>query len=62
VHTKGTVLFYELFKAFGAETIKSIIKIFIGLDIKTTERLLEEMGNQGLSEAAAALEKGLAEI
>lgn len=62
VHTKGTALFYELFKAFGAETIKSIIKIFIGLDIKTTERLLEEMGNQGLSEAAAALEKGLAEI
>ncbi len=62
VHTKGTVLFYELFKAFGAETIKSIIKIFIRLDMKTTERLLDEMRNQGLSEAAAALEKGLAEI
>ncbi|MDE5991657.1 MAG: hypothetical protein K2G87_01260 [Oscillospiraceae bacterium] len=59
VHTKGTVLFYELYKAFGAETIKSIIRIFVGLEVKTTEKLLAEMKKQGLSEAADVLEKGL---
>lgn len=62
VHTKGTVLFYELFKASGAETVKSIIRIFDRLDVKTTERLLDKMREQDLSEAAAALEKGLTEI
>lgn len=59
VHTKGTALFYELYKAFGAETIKSAIRIFVGLDVKTTEKLLDEMKVRGLSEAAAAIEKGL---
>ena len=59
VHTKGTVLFYELYKAFGAETIKSAIRIFVRLEIKTTEKLLAEMRAQGLSEAADVLEKGL---
>ncbi len=59
VHTKGTVLFYELYKAFGAETIKLIIRIFVGLEAKTTEKLLAEMKAQGLSEAADVIEKGL---
>lgn len=59
VHTKGAVLFYELYKVFGAETIKSIIRIFVGLNVKTTEKLLDEMKTCGLSEAAAALEKGI---
>lgn len=59
VHTKGTVLFYELYKAFGAETVKLIIRIFVSLGVKTTEKLLEEMRTQGLSEAAEVLEKGL---
>lgn len=59
VHTKGTVVFYKLYKAFGAETIKSAIRIFVGLEAKTTERLLAEMKAQGLSEAADVLEKGL---
>lgn len=59
VHTKGTALFYELYKAFGAETIKSAIRIFVGLDVKTTGKLLDEMKARGLSEVAAVLEKGL---
>ncbi len=59
VHTKGTALFYELYKAFGAETVKLIIRIFVSLDVKTTEKLLEEMRKQCLSEAAKVLEKGL---
>lgn len=61
VHTKGTALFYELYKAFGAETVKSIIRIFIGLETKTTEQLLKKMRYDGLSEAAAAIENGLTE-
>ncbi|MBD5138520.1 MAG: M1 family metallopeptidase [Ruminococcus sp.] len=61
VHTKGTVLFYKLYKTFGAETIKSAIRIFVGLEAKTTEKLLAEMRAQGLSESAGVLEKGLAQ-
>ena len=55
VHTKGTVVFYELYKAFGAETVKSVIRLFAGLDVKTTERLLGKMREQGLTEAAEML-------
>lgn len=59
VHTKGTVVFYELYKAFGAEIIKSIIRLFVNLDVKTTEKLLEKMRSDGLAEAAEMLEKNL---
>ncbi|MDE7289631.1 MAG: hypothetical protein K2N71_09060, partial [Oscillospiraceae bacterium] len=59
VHTKGTIVFYELYKAFGAETIKSIIRIFVDLDVKTTANLLDKMKALGLNEAAEMLEKNL---
>lgn len=59
VHTKGTALFYELYKAFGNETIKSIIRLFVDLDVKTTEKLFEKMGALGLNEAAGFIEKNL---
>lgn len=59
VHTKGTVLFYELYKAFGAGTVKSVIRLFVDLDVKTTERLLEAMKALGLNEAAELIEKNL---
>lgn len=59
VHTKGTAVFYELYKAFGKETIKSVIRIFIDLDVKTTEKLLEKMGALGLNEAAEMLKAHL---
>ena len=59
VHTKGTVVFYELYKAFGAETIKSIIRLFVDLDVKTTANLLDKMKALGLNEAAEMLEKNL---
>ena len=59
VHTKGTAVFYELYKAFGKETIKSVIRIFVDLDVKTTEKLLEKMAALGLNEAADFLDKKL---
>lgn len=59
VHTKGTAMFYELYKAFGKETIKSVIRIFVDLDVKTTEKLLEKMAALGLNEAADFLDKKL---
>lgn len=59
VHTKGTAVFYELYKAFGKETIKSVIRIFVDLDVKTTEKLLEKMGALGLNEAAEMLKAHL---
>lgn len=59
VHTKGTAVFYELYKAFGKETIKSVIRIFVDLDVKTTENLLEKMQAAGLTEPAYFLEKNL---
>lgn len=57
MHTKGTAVFYELYKAFGKETIKSVIRIFVDLDVKTTEKLLEKMAALGLNEAADFLDK-----
>lgn len=59
VHTKGTAVFYELYKAFGKETIKSVIRLFVDLDVKTTEKLLEKMGALGLNEAAEMLKAHL---
>lgn len=59
VHTKGTVVFYELYKAFGAETIKSVIRLFVDLDVKTTENLLDKMKALGMTEPAEFLEKNL---
>lgn len=59
VHTKGTVVFYELYKAFGAETIKKIIRLFVDLDVKTTENLLDKMRSLGLTNAAEMIEKNL---
>lgn len=61
VHTKGTAVFYELYKAFGADTVKSIIRLFVDLDVKTTENLLDKMNALGLTEAADMLEKGIKE-
>lgn len=55
VHTKGTVVFYELYKAFGAETIKSVIRLFADIKVKTTENLLEKMEAIGLTESAEML-------
>lgn len=57
VHTKGTVIFYELYKRLGAETIKRIIFLFANLETKTTEKLLAAMRRAELSEAADFLEK-----
>lgn len=59
VHTKGTVLFYEVYKAFGKETIKSVIRLFVGLETKTTEMLLDKMRTDGMTEAADIIEKNL---
>lgn len=59
VHTKGTALFYKLYKAFGKEIVKSVIRIFVDLDVKTTERLLKEMRAKGLKEATDLIEKNL---
>lgn len=59
VHTKGTAVFYELYKAFGKETIKSVIRIFVDLDVKTTEKLLEKMDALGFNEAAEMLKTHL---
>lgn len=59
VHTKGTAAFYELYKAFGKETVKSVIRIFVDLDVKTTERLFEEMRVRDLKEAVNLIEKNL---
>lgn len=61
VHTKGTAVFYELYKTFGAETVKSIIRLFVDIDVKTTENLLDKMNALGLTEAADMLEKGIKE-
>lgn len=59
VHTKGTALFYDMYKAFGADTVKSVIRLFVDIKVKTTEYFLEKMRGIGLTEPAEFLEKNL---
>ncbi len=37
VHVKGTLLFYEIYKKYGLDTIKGFLTTFVGLKTKNTE-------------------------
>jgi len=43
VHTKGTVLFLEIYKLFGIQVMEDLIKLFAILEIKTTDYYLEKI-------------------
>jgi hypothetical protein len=59
VHNKGTVLFYEIYKKYGVEVVKSLVRMFVGLKVKTTEKLLSEVREKISPEVAEFIGKGI---
>jgi hypothetical protein len=59
VHNKGTVLFYEIYKKYGVEVVRSLVRMFVGLEVKTTEKLLIEVREKISPEVAEFIEKGI---
>jgi len=43
VHFRGTMLFYELYNHYGAETIKTLLQTLANLNDKTTANLLSQL-------------------
>jgi len=43
VHTRGTALFYEIYKRYGADTVKTLLLTLITLQEKTTAAYLTEL-------------------
>ena len=41
IHEKGTILFYEIYKKYGKEPIKKMVRGFTDLDKKNTENFIE---------------------
>lgn len=61
VHEKGTVLFYVIYKHYGAETIEKLLRIFVKLSEKTTKAFLDAVKVELSTEVAAMLESGISE-
>jgi hypothetical protein len=58
-HTKGTMLFYEIYKKYGQESIIRLISTFTNLQRKDTAEFLSELRNKGNSEIANVIQKGI---
>ncbi|MBS4539359.1 hypothetical protein GOQ27_12860 [Clostridium sp. D2Q-11] len=61
VHAAGTYLFHELKVKFGEEVFIEIIKLFIKLDKKTTEKLLNSVRENINEEITIYIERGISE-
>jgi hypothetical protein len=59
VHTKGTVLFYEIYIKYGLDTVKKLVKIFTQIDKKTTIALQDAVRAEISSEVADFIEFGV---
>ena len=59
VHDKGTVLFYEIYRAYGSETIAGMLNIFDSLDEKNTQGFIEAVRVKLGSAVADMIECGL---
>jgi len=59
VHDKGTVLFYEMYKKFGEESVRVAVRTFTDLQEKNTQSFLETLACNGHDEIAAFINKGV---
>ncbi len=59
VHSRGVMLFYEIYRKYGAEKIIKILQILSGLNVKTTDIFLAELKNQMDDDIPAVIERGL---
>lgn len=42
-HSNSTLLFLDIYLKYGEETIRKIVQLFVDLEIKTTQTLLEKI-------------------
>lgn len=59
VHSKGSVLFYDIYIAFGVDAVKEIIRLFVTLETKSTEELLNKMKICDMIDVAEFMENRL---
>lgn len=59
VHEMGTLLFYGIYKRYGKETVTKMVRAFVNLDEKTTERYLAALRASVGDEIAGLVERGL---
>ena len=59
VHDKGTVMFYNMYKLFGVEAVRKVVKTFADLDNKTTDSLLQALCSNSASEIAHFISDGI---
>jgi len=59
VHTRGVMMFYEIYREYGIEVITTILKGLIELNKHTTENFLVELKNKIGSDIPNKIEQGL---
>jgi len=59
VHDKGTVLFYEVYKKFGKDSVRFAVRTFTDLQEKNTNSFLKKLMNNGYNEMAEFINEGL---
>ena len=59
VHSKGTVLFYEVYCKCGIDVIKKILRAFAVAENKTTQQLVSVIRSDISTEAADIIEAGI---
>lgn len=59
VHQKGTVLFYEIFKEYGEDVVREMLRTFVSLEEKTTKAFLMVLREKVGEDIADTIERGL---
>jgi len=59
VHDKGTVLFYEMYKLFGVDAVRKVVRLFTDLDTKTTASLIHFLRTENNNDIADFIEEGI---
>lgn len=58
IHSKGTVLFYKIYLKYGEEAIIELLRIFVKLEKKTTEKYIKRVAVYN-KDIAEAISKGI---
>ena len=59
VHDKGTVLFYELYTLFGVKAVRKAVRLFAGLQHKTTTSFVKSLYDMGENNIADFINEGI---
>ncbi len=59
VHTKGTILFYDIYQKYGTETIQKLLTVFVSLDEKNTENFINEVSSKVGNDIAIIIREGI---